>query len=179
MTTVAALAGRRIDAAEAREPRFPLANVARVRAAIAAVLRDQRVGALVCSAACGVDLIALDLAAERGIRCRIVLPFAAARFRATSVADRPGDWGPLFDRLVRAAQAAGDLVVIEPDGDDSAAYRTATATIISEAKALARGGELVAIAAWEGEPRGDNDHTEEFRRLAAAAGFRAFTVSTV
>jgi hypothetical protein len=37
--TIAALAGRRVDAAGAADARFPLANVASVRAQIAAVLR--------------------------------------------------------------------------------------------------------------------------------------------
>ena len=79
VSAVAALAGRRIDAPDAKEARFPPANVARVRERIAAALREHDVVALVASAACGADLIALDEAAKLGIRRRIVLPFRASR----------------------------------------------------------------------------------------------------
>ena len=113
MSAVAALAGRRIDAPDAKEARFPLANVARVRERIAAVLRQHQVAALVASAACGADLIALDEAARLGARRRIVLPFPVDKFREKSVTDRPGDWGALYDRLVRDAAQAGDLIVLD------------------------------------------------------------------
>ena len=47
---------------------------------------------LVCSAACGADLIALQAAGRVSLRRRIVLPFEPSRFRDSSVVDRPGDW---------------------------------------------------------------------------------------
>ena len=58
MAQVAALAGRRIDAADAAGARFPLANAEVVRARLQALLRAEQGRALVCSAACGADLIA-------------------------------------------------------------------------------------------------------------------------
>ena len=178
--TVAALAGRRIDAPGA-EPRFPPGNLARVRERIAAVLREHRVTALVASAACGADLAGLEAAAVLGLRRRIVLPFPVAEFRAKSVTDRPGDWGPPFDRLVAEAQASGDLVVIDPvGGDDDAAYLAASEAIIGQAEELAEqyGAGRIAIAVWEGEPRAGNDLTDAFRGLAAQAGFAPVTVLT-
>jgi hypothetical protein len=188
--TIAALAGRRIDAADAKEPRFPLANVARVRADIAAALRAHQLTALVASAACGADLIALDEAEKLGIRRRIVLPFPVEEFRATSVIDRPGDWGDLYDRLVRAAAADGDLVVIDPvGGDPDAAYAAATEAILEQAQELAQqlaeargidhGVDLLAITVWEGQPRSGNDLTDAFRRLAQEVGFKSAQVLTV
>src|SRR5438067_9574049 len=101
---IVALSGRRIDAANADTPRFPLKNVALVRERIAALLQEN-VTAFVSSGACGGDLLALDQAGALGIRRRLVLPFSAARFRATSVVDRPGDWGPVYDEVVRAVRA--------------------------------------------------------------------------
>ena len=102
---VMALAGRRIDAPETDPPRFPLKNVPMVRERLAALLAAEHAEALVCSAACGADLIALEEAERLGLRRRIVLPFPAKRFRETSVTDRPGEWGPLFDRLIASAEA--------------------------------------------------------------------------
>jgi hypothetical protein len=66
MARVAALAGRRVDAADAAAPRFPLANVGAVRERLKTLLRAQGSAALVCSAACGADLIALDVAGALG-----------------------------------------------------------------------------------------------------------------
>src|SRR6202007_3063310 len=94
--------------------------------------------ARVCSAACGADLIALEEAERLGLRRRIVLPFPAKRFRETSVTDRPGEWGALYDRLIGEAKAAGDLVVLSGTGDDDAAYAAANTTIVHEAEELAR-----------------------------------------
>jgi hypothetical protein len=180
VSAVAALAGRRIDAPDAKEARFPLANAERVRERIAAALREHQVAALVASAACGADLIALDEAAKLGARRRIVLPFPVARFREKSVTDRPGDWGALYDRLVRDAEKAGDLVALEAvAGDDDAAYLAATRTIIEQALAASRGDDRVAITVWEGQARSGDDITDVFRRLAAKAGFKPVTVFTV
>jgi hypothetical protein len=178
--TIAALAGRRIDAPGAAA-RFPLGNVARVRERIAAVLREQRVTALVASAACGADLAGLDVAAGLGLRRRIVLPFPVAEFRVKSVTDRPGDWGGLFDRLVADAQASGDLVVIDPVGGvDDAAYMAATEVIIGQAEELAEQHHAgrVAITVWDGAPRPGTDLTDAFRDLTAQAGFAPVTVLT-
>jgi hypothetical protein len=181
---VIALAGRRIDAEGSDPPRFPLMNVPVVRKRLAEAFSTESTVALVCSAACGADLLALE-EAERVCRTRrIVLPFSPERFRATSVIDRPGEWGPVFDRLVAAADAADDLVVLDgAAGDETAAYAAANEAIIREAQALARAGgtprRLVAIVVWEGAARAGSDATEDFRRLAVAAGFEARTVLTL
>ena len=179
--TIAALAGRRIDAAGVADPRFPLANVASVRAQIAAVLRAHRVAGLVASAACGADLIGLDEAVKLGLRRRIVLPFPVREFRAKSVTNRPGGWGDLFDRLVADAQATGELVVIDPvGGKDDAAYLAATEAIIGQAEEMAEelGADRVAITVWEGQARSGTDLTETFQLLARQAGFAPVTVLT-
>ena len=97
---VIALVGRRIDPPDLAFPVFPYTAVQRVRKRIHDLLKDSDAKALVCSAACGANLIALEAAGELGIRRRIVLPFEPARFRETSVIDRPGDWGPAFDRII-------------------------------------------------------------------------------
>ena len=77
---VFALAGRRIDAAEAAVPRFPLRNAEAVSRRLRAVFEFHKPEALVCSAACGADLIALAEARPLLIRRRVILPFPRERF---------------------------------------------------------------------------------------------------
>ena len=67
---VIALAGRRIDAADAAMPRFPLDKIPVVRELLAELLVQEHAVALVCSAACGADLIALEEAERLGLRRR-------------------------------------------------------------------------------------------------------------
>ena len=180
---VVALAGRRVDAPGTEPPRFPLENVPVVRERLAELLTRERAAALVCSAACGADLVALEEAERLGLRRRIVLPFAPERFRETSVVDRPGDWGGAFDRLVAAASAAGDLVVLDA-GEGDAAYAAANEAIIREAQALARGSggaprRPVAVVGWDGSARAGTDATAGFRNLVAKAGFDERSVGTL
>jgi predicted acylesterase/phospholipase RssA len=179
---IVALAGRRIDASDIDQPRFPIEAVPTVRRRLAQLLGDERAISLVCSAACGADLVALEEAECLGVRRRIVLPFPPERFRETSVIDRPGNWGPLFDRLIAAAAAAGDLVVLSDQAcGDEAAYVAANEAIIREAQVLARDGaahRLVAALVWEGAARSGSDATAGFRELAIKAGFQEHSVQT-
>lgn len=172
MARVAALAGRRIDAADAAAPRFPLGNADLVGGRLQAVLVAEGSDTLVCSAACGADLIALDVAGRLGLRRRVVLPFAPARFRTTSVTDRPGDWGTLFDRIVGELQAKGDVVVLGLDEGDDATYAAANDAILNEAEGLAaeHRSDVVAVILWEGDSRGEGDLTEAFATSARARG---------
>src|SRR5690349_16640107 len=89
---IVAVTGRRPDPAGAPEARFPVANREAVAMHLERLLARLRPGALVASAACGADLIALDVARQLRIRRRIVLPCAPDQFRDASVTDRPGDW---------------------------------------------------------------------------------------
>jgi hypothetical protein len=176
-----------VDPVGADTPHFPPANVGLVRQRLAALFVAEGATALVCSAACGADLAALAEAQRLGLRRRIVLPFDPERFRETSVTDRPGRWGPLFDRLIATARAAGDLVVLDSAGsgdEDGDAYEAANRAIIEQARSLAaspEGGTVrrpVAAIVWEGEPHGERDSTNEFRRLAEKAGFEIRFVLT-
>ena len=177
---VVALAGRRVDPDDADVERFPLRRVPAVRDRIAALLRGREARAVVSSGACGADLIAQGVAAELGLRGRIVLPFEAARFRDTSVTDRPGEWGAEFDRLVARAQAAGDLVVLPGAGEGTAAYAAANAAILDEAERLADSLGLAprAVIVWDGAPRGPGDLTAGFAAAARARGWEVAEVGT-
>jgi predicted acylesterase/phospholipase RssA/tetratricopeptide (TPR) repeat protein len=181
-SAIIAFAGRRIDADDTNAARFSRDAVPTVRRRIADLLIRESAVVIVCSAACGADILALEEAECLGVRRRIVLPFAADRFRVTSVIDRPGDWGRRFDRLVQVAAESGDLVVLSGDPDNGeAAYSAANEAIIAEAKRLAQIGttrRLIAAIVWEGSARPDGDATAEFRNLAAAAGFEDRVILT-
>jgi hypothetical protein len=182
---VVALAGRRIDAPGAQPPRFPLESVDVVGERVAKALRHFNAAALVCSAACGADLVALEQAERLGLRRRIVLPFAADRFLASSVNDRPGDWEAIFKRQVAAAAAVGDLVVLDGAQADDRAYAAANDAIIEQAQSLARATKehmqrkLIALLVWEGTARADSDATAGFGEIAKKAEFRVESVLTL
>lgn len=172
---VVALVGRRIDALDAKSRRFPLKSVSMVRREIADFFVRDRAVLLVCSGACGAELIALEEAAKLGLRRRIVLPFAPERFRQTSVVDCPGDWGSMFDRFVTHACAEGDLVILNQEGDD--AYAAVYKAILDETQRFARSEEgspayrQIAAIVWEGAPRPGSDLCEDFRTKAVRDGF--------
>jgi hypothetical protein len=182
---VVALAGRRIDAESTEDPKFPFERIGAVRNKIADELLSARARALVCSAACGADLLALDVAQELNIPASIVLPFSADRFRATSVVDRPHPdfWGRLFDRVLAKARERSDVVELYTAGADDDAYSAANRVIIEKAKALAHGATQpavpLAIIVWDGRPRGSSDASQEFADLARASGFQVREVKTL
>src|SRR5947209_20551703 len=120
--TVIALAGRRPDAPQAKSSSsFALADIPAVTSRLRTLLEEVAPLALVSSAACGADLLALQVAGELRIRRRVVLPFDADRFRASSVADRPDErWGPLYDRILDELRSSDDLVTLPTKGDPSA-----------------------------------------------------------
>jgi hypothetical protein len=194
---VVALSGRRIDAEDSQIPRFPLAHVPMVREQIRTLLRDLRTEALVCSASCGADLLALDAANELGIHFEIMLPFSPQEFRATSVVDRPGDedwdWGSLFDQLVGLARQRDALHVAERDQTISnyETYHRVAELVLERALDLSmqRGnggnggkatspGTVTAIVVWEGAPRETRDHTAHFAERAKALGLPIRTIYT-
>lgn len=179
-----ALAGRRIDAADAEVSRFPLTGVELVRGRLHNLFSESAVAALVCSGACGADLLALSVAGELGIRRRVVLPFAREIFRETSVVDRPGNWGSMFDAICNEVAEQGDLIVLGCSVDDKSAYSAASSAILDEAAQLQTAGKgkdepsILAVIVWEGASRGDDDETAAFAREAAARGFAVEKVLT-
>ncbi len=178
---VIALAGRRVDAPGADTTRFPAAHVAAVRARIRELLLEQQAQAIVCSAACGADLLALEAAQGLGIRRRIVLPYTRARFRETSVVDRPGDWGERFDAMVDAAEVSGDLVVLGYAEGDETAYLATNTAIFEQAAVLAEQlhQTMGAAVVWDGAARGEDDVTAAFLREAQHRGCPVWQVATL
>jgi hypothetical protein len=177
MTSVIALAGRRIDAADAA-PRFPPASVARVRRNLRDLFHSHGADSLFCAAACGADLIALEVAEELRIPAWIVLPFPPPLFRASSVVDRPGDWGPSFDAQLRLAVQSGRLIVHDMKPGDDNTYLQANESILDAAIGHASGDEAAAVIVWEGKPRDGIDVTYAFAQSARSRGLPVLEIST-
>ena len=156
---VIASAGRRIDAPDAEYPRFPASAEVQVARQILAVLKQLNATVLVCSAACGADILALEAAGFLGIRRRVVLPSSRESFRNASVVDRPGNWGTRYDAILDDAEAHSDLIVLG-SGD----YRAANERILDEAQRLS--ADVGALVIWDGHVREDDDFTEHFRHAA-------------
>ncbi len=169
---IASLAGRRIDAVDADPLQFPEAREDVVASRIAATLKERGVTTLVCAAACGSDLLALEAAQREEIATRIVLPYEAAAFRRSSVVDRGATWGVAFDRLIGDAAAHGALRILGLDAGDERVYEKANAGILDEALALAENdpARVVALAVWDGEIAGRTDYTADFIEAARARG---------
>jgi hypothetical protein len=178
---VFAVAGRRIDAPDTDTPRFPLRNAGLVRQRIRALLEARRPCAVVSSAACGADLIVLEQASALGIHYRVILPSDPDHFRATSVTDRPGDWGPLYDRLMHDIASSEDLVLLPDSAKEVAAYGAVNRLILDEAENLAKSGNqrAIAVLVWNGQPRVGDDFTKLFGDEAKQRGMKVLTVSTI
>lgn len=175
---IVTLAGRRIDAWDADIARFPLKRSASVRRQIYELLVEQRATVLVSSAACGADLLALDVAGELGIRRRVILPFETERFRSVSVIDRPGEWGALFDRIISEVREKKDLILLHERKTDKIKFIHTNVCILDEALSLARSlslendkvssNNILAVIVWEGKDHGRDDMTVDFAHEAAA-----------
>jgi hypothetical protein len=177
---IVSLAGRRVDAVEAEERRFPHENVQIVQQRIGTALEEQGATVMVSSAACGADLVALAEAGKRHLRRRVVLPFTREKFRTTSVTDRPGHWGALYERVLDEVERERDLLVLTAASEDEAYARTNHA-IVDEALSIGQelGESVVGMLVWEGKSRGPGDLTEEFGVYAKSKGIRIIEVRTI
>lgn len=154
------LAGRRIDADNAGHQRFPLASVPLVKERLKTFFTDNHISHLVSSAACGADLLAQEVADEMNIDRTIVLPFDATLFRKTSVTDRQGDWGVLFDRLIK--NTVTNLIILKYDPDDPRAYARTTLELLNVAEKISSShqkDDVLALIVWEGKAKDKDDVT--------------------
>jgi hypothetical protein len=178
-TMILALAGRRIDRPDATDARFPLQNVERVTESVRKLLAERKVTGLVSSAACGADLIALSEAGKLGIRRRVVLPSSREKFRQSSVVDRPGEWGGMYDKVMDELSAAGDVLVLNTGGKGDP-YTSVSHTILDEASAMGKEQrQLVdAVMIWDGVQRDNPDYTAEFGTEARRRGMAVLEIKT-
>jgi hypothetical protein len=177
---VIAFAGRRVDAPNTTQLRFPSENSEKVRQRILEFLKEANAEALVSAAACGGDILALEAAGELGIRRRVVLPYDKETFRQSSVADRPGNWGERYDRIIAEVARSGDLV---EDGyeNEEESYFAANHDILDQAEELAEelGQQLTALVVWNGVSRGESDVTGHFLEEAKQRGLKVAEIITL
>ena len=142
--------GHMIDRPDRPAPRFPAAIEAGLHAALQARIAAIRPLAAYGSAACGADLLCLEIARELGAETHIVLPFPPPAFRRTSVDFAGGDWGERFER----ALALADSVTIASEHQASgsvATYEYANLLLsgMGALRAQLLDTDLRALAAWD------------------------------
>ena len=152
-------AGRRVDAPDAKDARFPASNVDVVR-----------------KRACGADLLALQVAGERHMNRYMVLGAEPAEFRKSSVTDRPGNWGELFDQAIKASKVE---VLKLPDGQEG--YLETNLKLLDRAQAVAKqsGTTVVALVIWNEQSRGSDDVTNHFLQQAELRKIPVTEISTL
>ena len=109
---VVVYSGHMLDHPTRESPRFPPALEGAVRETLLARLSALRPVAAYGSAACGTDLVVLELVRQLGGETHVVLPFPPAEFRDVSVEFAGGDWPRRFER----ALAVADSVTVTGDG---------------------------------------------------------------
>jgi hypothetical protein len=174
---VVALSGRRVDAVGETSVRFPLECVGIVQERIREVLRRTRARVLVCSAACGADLLAIEAARDLGLDVQVILPASRRKFRLTSVVDRPGDWGEIFDRQMDLAEREGAVHRVKSvKASNYDGYVSVLKVILDQATGCANRtrkgdpadvpGRITALVVWDGQSYGDQDMTAAFLQQA-------------
>ena len=180
---IIALAGRRIDALDAKEERFPLKMKKIVYERIREFFHNNKATVLVSSAACGADLLAQKAARDLEIDQHIILPFEREKFRTTSVIDRPGNWGDLFDRICDEVEREENLIVLENSGnDEEKAYSAVTTEILNQAESLKENHEneeILVVVVWEGKAKDEKDETAAFAEKAGLRNLRLEQILTI
>ncbi len=142
---------------------------------------------LVSSAACGADLLALEIAGKLGLRRRVILPFRPERFREACVIDRPGEWGALFDQVIADVQRNGDLVLLDEKEVEKETFLSTNRVILDEAQRLVpqsasrtdvSESKVLAVIVWDGQPGKGVDITLDFANEARARSIPVAEVFT-
>lgn len=169
-------AGRRVDPPDTQVPRFPPSNVSEVSRRIRKLLGKQNPQAVVCSAACGADLLLLEAAGEMHIEQVVLLPSEPEAFRKSSVTDRPGNWGELYDQVFKTARVE---ILQLPEGQEG--YLETNRKLLDCGQQLARehGVPAEALVIWNGISRGPDDVTAHFLHEAESRKLTVLAISTV
>jgi hypothetical protein len=172
--------GHMIDAPDRPDPRFPPEEEERVRARIAAVLDDWRIGVgdlAIASAARGTDILFAELCAARGAHVRIHLPLPSAAFVETSVRLGTSTWPDRYFDLLEQCEVAYQQERLGAPPQETSVFARNNRWIINTAHAEADADldreaapRLHALLVWDGRPTGDgpggtSDFAESVRRL--------------
>lgn len=159
---VVVLAGRRPDPKDSPYRRFPMENAIAVRERIRSVLVHLQPRVYVSSGACGADLLGQDIARTLSVDSYVVLPYEEDRFRKTSVLDRPGHWGELYDRIIHDTKKDGKFISLDIEGEEP--FLKASKEMLRISRDLSHTDERTnGIIAWEGRGKTENDITQSLR----------------
>jgi len=169
-------AGRRVDAPDAKAVRFPKQNVPNVRKKIRQLLLRTKPVATVSSAACGADLLLLEVAGEMRIPHYILLPSNPDDFRVSSVTDRPGNWGELYSKALSTSRVE---VLKLPEGQEG--YLETNRKLLDRAQTLAKEKSTIvnALVVWNRESRGPDDVTAHFLEQAKLRNMPIVEIATL
>lgn len=167
--TVVVFCGHMTDAPGRAEARFPGALADPAAALFERTLGALNAAVLVCSAARGADLLALEVAARAGVERHILLPFAADAFIGCSIEPDPGgQWRARFRDAVAAAttlQVLGSHAGAARGVDFELVNRAAIGTALLLADATGR--TPLVLGYWDG--RGGDGPGGTAAMLAAAS----------
>jgi hypothetical protein len=132
--------------------------------------------AVVCSAACGSDLLLLEVASQMRLDQFVLLPAEPEAFRKSSVIDRPGNWGEVYDRTLKTAHVK---VLHLQEGQEG--YREVNLKLLEEGQQLARkhGVPAEALVIWNGTSRGPDDVTAHFLQQAKLRKITVLEIPTI
>lgn len=148
--------GHMVDKPDRPEPRFPASAVPAAAARIAAALDSLQAGPgdlALSQAAAGGDLLFLEACQQRGVPCRVLLPFPEAEFIERSV--RPSadgeSWRQRFDAVIQRLTEPVRLMTTDlgptPAGTDP--FERCNIWLLESA--LSHGAEKVRfICLWNG-----------------------------
>jgi len=178
---VIAFSGRQIDAPDADEARFPPTQESKVAEKIEAELQKLKATVLVCSASCGADILALEVAGRLTIRRSVVLPFDRDTFRDVAIKGCPGNWGERYEVVMDEVKSGGDVVILGFDVTDTNAYTATSNRILAEARTTALGlaDTAAAVLVWDGQARGSDDLSAHFLQEAERASLPITQIMTV
>jgi hypothetical protein len=150
---VVIFAGHMIDKPGRENPRFPAEIEASVRSEIKAKLDTHNAGFGYSSAACGSDILFLELMLERGAEIQVILPFEEVDFLRTSVDLVPGaGWESRFHHVL---ERAAKIIVVDEATDSSnySSYEYANLMIegLGQLRANTLDTDLKPLFVWDGQ----------------------------
>jgi len=168
-------AGRRVDAPNATVARFPAVNIDLVRGRIRKYFEAAKPDFLVSSAACGTDLLSLEVAGDLKVNRVVLLPTDPKIFRNSSVVDRPGNWGEMFDRLLKEVNVE---ILDVPEGQTG--YLETNVRLLERAQTMANSynTDARALVVWDKKLRGPDDVTGHFLAQARLRKMPVVEIST-
>jgi hypothetical protein len=106
----------------------------------------------------------------------VLLPSEPEAFRESSVTDRPGNWGELYDQVLKTARVE---ILKLPEGQKG--YLETNVKLLDRGQQLARenGVPAEALVIWNGSSRGQDDVTAHFVQDAKSRKMAVLEIFTV